>query len=157
MSTTANQQSTGDKMQNGQTERLRIWTVFWLAIVGLVIAAAVLIVLVVLGTWTFNEASDIVAIVGIFTSVLGTIIGIIMGESIGSKDKAKAEERSGNAERRAEGEGAKGKALAQMNKNKAEAHKAKRANYAAFGLADLFDKEQADFDDIAGAAREWFG
>lgn len=67
--------------------------------------AAVLAVFLVL-QGSFKTASDIVAIVGLFTSVLGTLVGAFFGLQVGTagreKDQQAAREATQDA-RRAEG------------------------------------------------------
>lgn len=78
-----------------EVEILRISRAFWLAVTGLLLAACLVIVLLIFGIKT---SSDIVAIVGLFTSVLGTLVGAFFGLQIGSAGKEKAEERADKAE-----------------------------------------------------------
>jgi len=79
-------------------ERLRIKKAFWLAILGLALAAILVIVLVAAG---WKTSSDIVAIVGLFTSVLGTLVGAFFGVQVGAADKARANERADNVQKKA--------------------------------------------------------
>lgn len=79
-------------------EKLRINRAFWLSIFGLALAAGLVIALLIAG----KTSSDIAAVVGLFTSVLGTLIGAFFGLQIGSAGKDKAEERADNAQKKAE-------------------------------------------------------
>jgi threonine/homoserine/homoserine lactone efflux protein len=78
-----------------ELETLRIRKAFWLAVIGLFLAACLVIVLLAFG---IKASSDIVAIVGLFTSVLGTLVGAFFGIQIGSSGKDKAESRADKAE-----------------------------------------------------------
>ena len=89
--------------QDQVTERMRIQYAFWLAVIGLGLAAGLVIFLVLTGIKT---ASDVVAIVGLFTSVLGTLVGAFFGVQVGTagreKDQQAAREASQDA-KKAEG------------------------------------------------------
>lgn len=87
-----------NNQQNHSVEKLRINKAFWLAIVGLFLAAALVIVAGLLLNW---GASDIIAVVGLFTSVLGTLVGAFFGVQVGSAGREKAEQRAGEAEKKA--------------------------------------------------------
>jgi hypothetical protein len=63
------------------TDQMRIRYAFLLAVVGLAVAAVLLLLLVFLKQWT---ASDTVAVVGLFTSVLGTLVGAFFGLQVGA-------------------------------------------------------------------------
>lgn len=73
-----------------QLEKYRIKKAFWLAIGGLTIAALLVIVLLAYG---FKTSNDIVAVVGLFTSVLGTLVGAFFGLQIGAAGKEQTEKR----------------------------------------------------------------
>jgi hypothetical protein len=79
-------------------EKLRINRAFQLAVVGLGIAAGLVCALLVAG---WKQAADITAVVGLFTSVLGTLVGLFFGVQIGSADKEKVEERADTAQKKA--------------------------------------------------------
>jgi hypothetical protein len=70
-------------------EYARIQYAFWLAVIGLLIAATLVVVLIVSGNRT---AADITAITGLFTSVLGTLVGAFFGLQIGASGRAKDRE-----------------------------------------------------------------
>lgn len=100
MSTEENQKKeTSSKVQDNGVENFRIRKAFWLSVYGLGLAALLVVILALKG---WEKASDITAVVGLFTSVLGTLVGTFFGVQIGSADKAKAEERASNSEKRAE-------------------------------------------------------
>jgi len=80
-----------------QLEKYRIRKAFWLAIIGLVIAALLVLMLLAYG---FTESKDIVAIVGLFTSVLGTLVGAFFGLQIGSAGKEASDQRANKAEQK---------------------------------------------------------
>ncbi len=68
-------------------ERLRLRYAFWLAIAGLGLAALLVIFLVVGTAITMQTAQDVVAIVGLFTSITGTLVGAFFGLQIGAAGK----------------------------------------------------------------------
>jgi len=78
-----------------QIEIYRIKKAFWLAIYGLLLAAILVFLLLLFGV---KQSADIVAIVGLFTSVLGTLVGAFFGLQIGSAGKEKTEERADKAD-----------------------------------------------------------
>lgn len=80
-------------------EMYRIRKAFWLAVFGLSVAAILVIVLLF---FDIKTSSDIVAIVGLFTSVLGTLVGAFFGLQIGSSGKEKIQEQAELAEKKVE-------------------------------------------------------
>ncbi len=76
----------GNENKTCRAERLRITLAFLMSVIGILIAALLVVFLVCRG---WEEVEDIVAVVGIFTSVLGTIVGAFLGFQIGSADKEK--------------------------------------------------------------------
>ena len=78
-----------------EIEQLRIKYAFWLAIIGLSIAAILVMFLVYRG---WSEAERVVAVVGLFTSVLGTLVGAFFGMQIGAAGKEKDQQARQNAE-----------------------------------------------------------
>ncbi len=87
------------KAEDPATEKLRINKAFWLSIVGLGLAAALVGVLLLAG---WDTASDITSVVGLFTSVLGTLVGAFFGLQIGSAGKAEADARAKSAQKKAD-------------------------------------------------------
>jgi len=85
------------KSIDSSVEKLRINAAFRLSIGGLGLAAVLVIVLVAVG---WSVSSDIVAVVGLFTSILGALVGTFFGVQIGAGDKARAEERADNAQKK---------------------------------------------------------
>lgn len=83
--------------KDSQLEMFRISKAFWLAIVGLFIAALLVLMLLAFG---IKQSNDIVAVVGLFTSVLGTLVGAFFGLQIGSAGKEQTEERASKAEQK---------------------------------------------------------
>jgi uncharacterized membrane protein len=77
-------------------EILRINRAFQLAVFGLALAAF-LVGMLLLACMTSDE---IVSIVGLFTSVLGTLVGAFFGLQIGSAGREKAENRADNAQKK---------------------------------------------------------
>jgi ABC-type dipeptide/oligopeptide/nickel transport system permease subunit len=84
--------------EESEVEKLRIQKAFWLSVIGLVLAASVLGMLL-LARW--SEASDISTIVGLFTSVLGTIVGVFLGNQMGSAGKEDADKRANETQKTA--------------------------------------------------------
>jgi hypothetical protein len=104
------------------TERLRIRHAFWLSIFGVSLAALLTIFLVSCAEKELvNEPSDIVAIVGLFTSVTGTLVGALVGHQIGAAG-AERERRSREAaeEHRQRAEEVTRRALAHLNPDTAK-------------------------------------
>jgi uncharacterized membrane protein len=89
--------------KDSTVEILRINNAFYLAVIGLSLAALIVVVLLFAG---FKESKDITSIVGLFTSVLGTLVGAFFGLQIGSAGKEKAEERADKAQQKATALGA---------------------------------------------------
>ena len=96
MTTPGSSSPSSESPKDPSTEQLRIRKGFWLSVIGLVLAASLVVLLLLFG---WKTASDIVAVVGLFTSVLGTLVGAFFGLQIGASDKAKAEERADSAEK----------------------------------------------------------
>jgi hypothetical protein len=85
--------------QDLETDSMRIRYAFWLAVIGLGLAA-LLVMFLVLAGW--KTASDVAAVVGLFTSVLGTLVGAFFGVQIGSAGKEKERRAAEAAERLAQ-------------------------------------------------------
>jgi lysylphosphatidylglycerol synthetase-like protein (DUF2156 family) len=106
------------------TERLRIRHAFWLSIFGLSLAAVLTILLISYADAEkklLDEPADIVAIVGLFTSVTGTLVGALVGHQIGAAG-AEHERRSREAaeEHRQRAEEVTRRALAHLNPDTAK-------------------------------------
>jgi hypothetical protein len=67
-----------------EMELSRIRHAFWLAIIGLLLATVITIFLVIKGEPDLKSAAEVTAIVGLFTSVTGTLVGAFFGLQIGS-------------------------------------------------------------------------
>ena len=80
-----------------EVEELRIKSAFWLAIFGLGLAALLTFVLIVNG----KAANEITAVVGLFTSILGTLVGAFFGLQIGSAGTATAQQQAADAQQQA--------------------------------------------------------
>jgi uncharacterized protein YacL len=76
-------------------ETNRLWFAFLITIIGLAITLLVVYVLLVLGK-DFN-GEQIAAVVGLFTSVLGTIVGAFLGYQIGTMGTDRANLRAVNS------------------------------------------------------------
>lgn len=85
------------KEQDPGIEKLRIGSAFWLSICGLGLAALLVVALVIAG---WKTASDITSVVGLFTSVLGTLVGAFFGLQIGAAGKTEADERANDAQKK---------------------------------------------------------
>ena len=75
-------------------EKSRITYAFWLAVIGFIIAAVLVIFLVIQARY---ESKDIVAVAGLFTSVLGTLVGAFFGLQIGSSGRETAQQAANSA------------------------------------------------------------
>jgi len=95
-----------DPAQDPGTDKMRITYAFRPAVIGLAIAATLVIFLV---TRTEYKSNDVVAVVGLFTSVLGTLVGAFFGLQIGSAGKERAQQEAQDAHRLAQ------KALARLS------------------------------------------
>jgi Na+/phosphate symporter len=87
------------------TERSRIRHAFWLSILGLALAAILTVFLVWFTKVEFEKSAEVVAIVGLFTSVTGTLVGAFFGQQIGAagaeherRNRQEAEESRQRAE-----------------------------------------------------------
>src|SRR5262245_51751197 len=78
------------------TENVRIRYAFWLAVFGLGVAALLVMFLVWKG---WSQASDVVAVVGLFTSVLGTLVGAFFGLQVGAAGRDKEQQATREATR----------------------------------------------------------
>lgn len=87
------------KTPDPATEKLRIEKAFYLSVFGLLLSASLVVALLIAG---WKTASDITAVVGLFTSVLGTIVGAFFGLQIGAAGKEKAEQRADDAQKKAD-------------------------------------------------------
>src|SRR5215471_6993636 len=67
-----------------ETEKLRIRHAFLLSVFGLGLAAALTVFLVVATGTKVETSAEVVAIVGLFTSVTGTLVGAFFGMQIGA-------------------------------------------------------------------------
>jgi len=85
--------------RDAEIEKLRIDRAFQLSVIGLVLAALLVGALLWAG---WKTAADVASVVGLFTSVLGTLVGLFFGLQIGSADKAKAEDRAERAQKKAD-------------------------------------------------------
>ena len=86
-----------ETQKTDDTDRLRLWIAFGLALFGLLIAAGLVVFLVLRG---WDQSSDIVAIVGLFTSVLGTLVGLFFGLQIGAVERNRDRRERQEAEAR---------------------------------------------------------
>jgi hypothetical protein len=76
----------------------RIRKAFYLSVIGLCLAAVLAMALVFAG----QSGSDVTGIVGLFTSVLGTLVGAFFGLQIGASGKEKAEQQADDAKKEAD-------------------------------------------------------
>jgi hypothetical protein len=77
---------------------MRIRYAFWLAVFGLGVAALLVVFLVFEG---WKTASDVVAVVGLFTSVLGTLVGAFFGLQVGTAGREKDQQAATEAHKNA--------------------------------------------------------
>ncbi len=98
-----NKPAEGDKPADGdnkvttnirEVEELRIKAAFWLAVIGLGLAASLTFVLIANG----KGGTEITSVVGLFTSVLGTLVGAFFGLQIGSAGTATAQQQAADAQ-----------------------------------------------------------
>ncbi len=82
-----------------EVEKLRIDRAFQLSVIGLALAALLVGALLWAG---WKTAADVTSVVGLFTSILGTLVGLFFGLQVGSADKAKAEDRAERAQKKAD-------------------------------------------------------
>jgi len=88
-----------DDLRNStEMELSRVRHAFWLAIIGLFLAAALAIFLVIKGEAKMNSSAEVVAIVGLFTSVTGTLVGAFFGLQIGAAGAEHERSSRGKAE-----------------------------------------------------------
>jgi len=99
MGTDTNAGQDAGKEQSDAVEIERIRKAYYLSIFGLSLAASLVVALLIAGCC---DASDITSVVGLFTSILGTLVGAFFGLQIGSAGKEKAEERADNAQKKAD-------------------------------------------------------
>ncbi len=79
-------------------EITRIRFAFWLAVLGLGLSAGLVVFLYLSG---MTDSNDIIAVVGIFTGVTGTLVGTFFGVQVGSMGREQEREERRNAERMA--------------------------------------------------------
>ena len=79
---------------NSSSDDLRYGAALIVAVIGLLIPAVLVYALSPKDGWT---AKDIAAIVGLFTSVVGTLVGAFLGVQVGSAGKQKAEQLANRA------------------------------------------------------------
>jgi hypothetical protein len=70
-----------------QPDELKTGAALIIAVVGIIVPAA-LVVILVYKEW---KASEIGSIVGLFTGLVGTLVGAFLGVQVGSSGKQKAE------------------------------------------------------------------
>ena len=75
------------------TDDSRIGSALIIAILGLLIPAILVVILVSKG-W---NASDVSSIVGVFTSIVGTLVGAFFGVQVGAAGKDKAQNLANRA------------------------------------------------------------
>jgi hypothetical protein len=78
------------KNTNPKIETKRMRYAFWLAVVGLALSATLVIFLVVVAK--MRTSADIVAIIGVFTSLTGTLVGTFFGVQVGSAGREQERE-----------------------------------------------------------------
>ena len=79
-------------------EKLRINRAYYLALCGIGLAVLLVCILVFGAKWT--DAADVGAVVGLFTSLIGTLVGAFFGLQIGAAGKEDAENRAEKAQQK---------------------------------------------------------
>jgi hypothetical protein len=69
----------------------RVKDAVWLAGIGIVLT---IVLVVILLAFSIKTSNDIVAVVGSFTTLVGTLVGLIIGGGVGSQGKAAADTRA---------------------------------------------------------------
>ena len=87
-------------MGSDDVEKLRINRAFWLSIGGIGLVVLLICILVFGAGW--SDASDIASVVGLLTSLIGTIVGAFFGLQIGASGRQAAERRAEQAEKKVE-------------------------------------------------------
>ncbi|BCL77014.1 hypothetical protein JHS3_27500 [Jeongeupia sp. HS-3] len=80
--------------ESNSTDELKFGSALVFAFVGLLITAILAGFLSVGTDW---KPSDVVALVGVFTSLIGTLVGAFLGVQIGSSGRQKAERLANRA------------------------------------------------------------
>ncbi len=93
------QENKGEQKKDRELEKYRIKSALALSIFGLSLAAVLMIALLVAG---WDTAADITAVLGLFTTTLGTLVGAFFGLQIGSSGKEEAEQRADSAQKKAD-------------------------------------------------------
>ncbi len=78
-------------------DKIRLKYGFWVIIIGFILVAGIFIV----ATLKWQEASDVTAVVGAFTGLIGTVVGAFFGAQIGTAGKEKVERERKEAEEKA--------------------------------------------------------
>lgn len=141
--------STINTPNSANGEIFRIEKAVWLAGIGILLTLVLILILLAFG-WT--AGSDLVAVVGVFTSLVGTLVGYIIGGSTGSQGKESAEKRASAAQDNAmtaEKKAAKANAFSVIVKAKLTKHQEHVAKGLATDSALLQDdlRELADLSD----------
>lgn len=121
----------------------------FLALVGLL---CVILLVVILLAFDIKTSNDIVAIVGVFTSVLGSLVGLIVGNGVGSQGREASDKRADAAQQQATDANnrvATTKAVAGMMQKKLD----KRAPVKGVGVAPERGPE-ADFADLSDMVKQ---
>ena len=85
-------------MAKGDTPDVRVSSALIVAVVGLLIPA-ILVMFLAVRSW---QPNDIATIVGLFTGVVGTLVGAFLGVQVGAAGKEKAEDKAAKAQDLAE-------------------------------------------------------
>jgi len=93
------QENKSEQKKDRALEKYRIKSALTLSIFGLSLAAVLMIALLVAG---WDTATDITAVIGLFTTTLGTLVGAFFGLQIGSSGKEEAEQRADTAQKKAD-------------------------------------------------------
>ena len=150
MSVQANQPTSANPIANpqGQTNvnngDLRVRDAVWIAGIGIVLTIVLVLILLAFSVKTSN---DIVAVVGSFTTLVGTLVGLIIGGGVGAQGKAAADQRANDAQKNAgvaENKATKAQADAKSLAGMVKATLAKHENKGLKGLSVDSSSIQAD-------------
>ena len=86
-------QATGTRTQLDSIDETRVGSALIVSVLGLLLPA-ILVLVLVFRDW---KVADIATIVGLFTSVVGTLVGAFLGAQIGSSGKKQAEDTARRA------------------------------------------------------------
>ncbi|MGD0534271.1 MAG: hypothetical protein ABR999_02360 [Methanoregula sp.] len=81
---------------DSSVDQMRTRYGYYIAMTGIILSAVIALFLVVVG---WKVSSDVVAVVGVFTSVTGTLVGAFLGVQVGSAGKEADQQERKNAQK----------------------------------------------------------